>query len=75
MPRSPIRDVAAVFCLRGGWGSARLLDRVDTALLRANPKPLVGFSDITALHALLAREGLVGFARADAGLQPGPGGR
>lgn len=53
-------DVAAVFALRGGWGSARLLDRIDTALLRANPKPLIGFSDITALHALLAREGLVG---------------
>lgn len=54
------RDVAAVFCLRGGWGSARLLGGIDTALLRANPKPFVGFSDITALHALLAREGLVG---------------
>ena len=53
-------DTAAVFCLRGGWGSARLLDRIDTALLRANPKLLIGFSDITALHALWAREGLVG---------------
>jgi muramoyltetrapeptide carboxypeptidase len=54
-------DVAAVFCLRGGWGSARLLDRIDTGLLRAHPKPFIGFSDITALHALLVREGLVGF--------------
>ena len=54
-------DIAAVFCLRGGWGSARLLDRIDTPLLRANPKPLIGFSDITALHALLVREGLIGF--------------
>ncbi len=54
-------DIAAVFCLRGGWGSARLLDRIDTALLRANPKPLIGFSDITALHALVVREGGVGF--------------
>jgi len=53
-------DVAAIFAARGGWGSARLLDRIDTALLRANPKPFVGFSDLTALHALLAREGLVG---------------
>jgi muramoyltetrapeptide carboxypeptidase len=52
--------IAAVFCLRGGWGSARLLDRIDTALLRANPKPFIGFSDITALHALLTREGGVG---------------
>ena len=53
-------DVAAVMALRGGWGSARLLARIDTALLRAHPKPLIGFSDITALHALLAREGRIG---------------
>ncbi len=53
-------SIAAVFCLRGGWGSARLLDQIDTALLRANPKPLIGFSDITALHALLVREGGIG---------------
>jgi muramoyltetrapeptide carboxypeptidase len=53
-------EVAAVFALRGGWGSARLLDRIDGALLRVSPKPLIGFSDITALHALLVREGLVG---------------
>ncbi len=53
--------VAAVFCLRGGWGSARLLDRIDTALLRAHPKPFIGFSDITALHALLVHQGQVGF--------------
>lgn len=53
-------EVAAVFALRGGWGSARLLDRIDTGLLRTKPKLLIGFSDITALHALLAREGLVG---------------
>jgi muramoyltetrapeptide carboxypeptidase len=52
-------DVQAVFCLRGGYGCGRLLDRVDTGLLRANPKPLVGYSDITALHALLQREGLM----------------
>jgi muramoyltetrapeptide carboxypeptidase len=48
----------AVFCLRGGYGCTRLLDCIDTALLRAHPKPLVGYSDITALHALLQREGL-----------------
>jgi muramoyltetrapeptide carboxypeptidase len=53
-------DIAAVFCLRGGWGSARLLDQIDTARLRANPKLLIGFSDITALHAWLVREGGIG---------------
>jgi muramoyltetrapeptide carboxypeptidase len=54
-------DVAAVFCLRGGYGCTRLLDRVDAALLRAHAKPFVGYSDITALHALLQREGVPSF--------------
>lgn len=54
-------DVRAVFCLRGGWGSPRLLAHIDGALLRANIKPFIGYSDITALHALLQREGLVSF--------------
>jgi muramoyltetrapeptide carboxypeptidase len=54
-------DVRAVFCLRGGWGSPRLLPRIDTALLRDKLKPFIGYSDITALHALLQREGLVSF--------------
>jgi muramoyltetrapeptide carboxypeptidase len=53
------KDVAAVFCLRGGWGSARLLGGIDTALLRANRKPLIGYSDITALHAWVVREGAI----------------
>jgi muramoyltetrapeptide carboxypeptidase len=54
-------DVRAVFCLRGGWGSPRLLPLIDAALLRAKIKPFIGYSDITALHALLQREGLVSF--------------
>jgi len=53
-------EVAAVLCLRGGYGSGRLLDRIDPAWLRAHDKPFVGYSDITALHALRARAGLVG---------------
>ena len=54
-------DVRAVFCLRGGWGSPRLLAGVDTTLLRAHIKPFIGYSDITALHALLQRQGLMSF--------------
>jgi muramoyltetrapeptide carboxypeptidase len=54
-------EVRAVFCLRGGWGSPRLLEDIDSALLRAHAKPFIGYSDITALHALLQREGLVSF--------------
>ncbi len=53
-------EVAAVFCLRGGYGSARLLDRLDRDLVARAHKPLVGYSDITALHAWLGRAGLVG---------------
>ena len=42
-------SVRAVVCARGGFGTTRLLDRLDPAPLRADPKPLVGFSDATAL--------------------------
>ena len=51
-------EVAAIHCLRGGYGSMRLLDGIDTALLRRKPKLLIGYSDITALHALWALHGL-----------------
>lgn len=65
------RDVNAMFaddgvngivCLRGGYGSVRLLPMLDTAAIARHPKPFVGFSDITALHAALYRTcGLVTF--------------
>lgn len=45
-------QVDAVLALRGGYGCARLLPDIDTALLQRHPKPLIGFSDLTALHAL-----------------------
>ena len=51
-------EVAAIHCLRGGYGAMRLLDAIDTALLRRKPKLLIGYSDITALHALWCRFGL-----------------
>lgn len=50
--------IDAVLALRGGYGCIRLLDGIDTALLRAHPKLLIGYSDLTALHALLDREGI-----------------
>lgn len=51
-------DVRAVFAVRGGWGCARVLPHLDFATIQANPKLLVGFSDITALHlAFAARAG------------------
>lgn len=46
--------VKALFAVRGGWGCARLLPYLDFATIRAHPKLLVGFSDITALHLAFA---------------------
>jgi muramoyltetrapeptide carboxypeptidase len=51
-------SVAAIHCLRGGYGAMRLLREIDTTLVRSARKLLIGYSDITALHALWAREGL-----------------
>lgn len=53
-------DVSAVFCARGGYGAQRMVDLLDwQELSTAGPKPLVGFSDITALHqAFAARLGM-----------------
>jgi len=47
---------AAVLCLRGGYGSPRLLDAIDVGLIAANPKPFVGYSDLTALHTLFNQQ-------------------
>jgi muramoyltetrapeptide carboxypeptidase len=56
------RRVRAIFCVRGGYGTARLLSRLDYAMIRANPKILVGHSDITSLHlGLLRKANLVTF--------------
>ncbi len=54
--------VDAVMCARGGFGSIRILPYLDWELIRAHPKPFIGFSDITAIHqALLLRAGLTAF--------------
>ncbi len=47
--------VRAVIATRGGAGAYRIADRIDAAAVRADPKPLVGFSDITFLHLSLLR--------------------
>ena len=43
--------IDGIWCLRGGYGAIRLVDRIDTAALRRRPKTVIGYSDITALHA------------------------
>ncbi len=52
-----------VLCARGGYGCARLLDLLDYDAVRRDPKPIVGYSDITALSlALAARAGVASFS-------------
>jgi muramoyltetrapeptide carboxypeptidase len=48
-------DVRAIVCARGGYGVMRILDRLDADALRRDPKPIVGFSDLTALGSWAAR--------------------
>jgi muramoyltetrapeptide carboxypeptidase len=50
-------EVRAIFAVRGGWGCARMLPFLDFDAIRANPKLLVGMSDITALHLAFAAKG------------------
>lgn len=55
--------VDGVVCLRGGYGSMRLLHRIDYRIIRRSPKVLVGYSDITALQlAIWKKAGLVTFS-------------
>jgi len=49
-------EIEGLLCTRGGWGSAELLPHLDAALLRANPKVFVGYSDHTSLHVWLWNE-------------------
>ena len=53
-------SIDAVWCVRGGYGSMRILPHVDWASLARRPRALIGFSDVTALHAAAStRCGLV----------------
>ncbi len=57
------KDVKAIICVRGGYGTPRLLDKIDYSIIKKNPKILVGYSDITALQmAIIKKTGLVSFA-------------
>lgn len=56
------REVKAIWCARGGYGSARLLPKLNYDLIRRNPKILIGYSDITALlNAITKETGLVSY--------------
>lgn len=59
MLRDP--SVRGILAARGGYGTMRLLPHLDWEPFLVDPKPFVGYSDLTALHALLNRLGLVSF--------------
>ncbi|MDO5971948.1 LD-carboxypeptidase [Flavivirga aquimarina] len=42
--------ISAIWCARGGYGTVRILDKLDYTKFKQNPKWLIGYSDITALH-------------------------
>lgn len=43
-------NIKAIFCLRGGYGSTRILHMIDYSLIKHNPKIFIGYSDVTSLH-------------------------
>ncbi len=55
-------EVDAVFCAGGGYGTPRILDKLDYEAIRKHPKVFAGYSDITGLHmAIRAKVGMVTF--------------
>jgi muramoyltetrapeptide carboxypeptidase len=46
-------EVKSIFCARGGYGSTRIIDQIKISSLIKNPKWIIGFSDITAIHLAL----------------------
>jgi muramoyltetrapeptide carboxypeptidase len=61
------RHVDAVWAIRGGYGTMRILDELDLSPLRRRPKAFIGFSDNTAIHLAFARAGLVSYHGPHAG--------
>ena len=51
------KNVKAIICARGGYGSTRIIDQLDFSAMQSNPKWIVGFSDITAFHLKLTSLG------------------
>ncbi len=51
-------NIKAIWCVRGGYGTVRMLDLLDFTKFKHNPKWIVGFSDVTVLHSHLNRLGI-----------------
>ncbi|MFT5217707.1 MAG: muramoyltetrapeptide carboxypeptidase [Glaciecola sp.] len=50
-------NIKAIWCARGGYGTVRMIDKLDYTKYKANPKWVIGYSDITAIHNQLNNEG------------------
>jgi muramoyltetrapeptide carboxypeptidase len=50
------KSIKAIFCVRGGYGTNRIIDQVDLKKFRQSPKWISGFSDVTVLHCLLQHQ-------------------
>ena len=69
-------EINAILCARGGYGLSRIVSQLDFTQIKAHPKWVIGFSDITVLHAALQKQGIqsihgpmsAGFGKGDAGL-------
>lgn len=69
-------EIHAILCARGGYGLSRIVDVLDFTKIKENPKWVIGFSDITVLHAALQKQGIqsihgpmsAAFGKGDAGL-------
>jgi len=69
-------EIHAILCARGGYGLSRIISQLDFSKIKAHPKWVIGFSDITILHAALQKQGIqsihgpmsAAFGKGDAGL-------
>lgn len=51
-------SIAAIWCARGGYGSVRIIDKIDFTSFVKNPKWIIGYSDVTVLHSHLSKLGI-----------------
>lgn len=52
-------NIEAIVCARGGYGTARLLNKIDWTSFRVNPKWIAGYSDVTAFHSTISNLGIM----------------
>ena len=51
-------NIKAIWCVRGGYGTVKIIDNLDFTKFKQNPKWIIGFSDVTVLHGHLNRIGI-----------------